>query len=737
MNDRSRLRLVVLRALVFSLFATLLGRLAYVQLVDGANFAKVALSNEQRLVVTPAPRGLILDDAGRVLAGNADAEVVSLDRSELLRQPGGGSQVLARLAGLLHLSFATLLDRSQPCDAHGQPAGCWNGSPYQPIPVATVPVATAFALQEQPAAYPGVSVAVTSVRDYPQYTADPATRVYASHLLGYLGPISQSELAALPPAQQALAANELVGRSGLEEQYNAALSGRAGVEEISVDHLGNPIGVLSQVPPVPGDDLVTSIDAGVQRDLEQALVFAVHSARAFGVAGGAGPANTAAGVVMDADTGRIIAMASYPTYAPNAFVGGISTGAYAQLLSPANGSPLSNYAIQGSYLPGSTFKLITSSAVLAAGEAVPGGRYDCPPGVTFFGHYFHNFESESAGMISLANAIAMSCDSVFYGFGEEQYTADEQLIAEHKPPAEIVAHMAMDYGLGSPTGVDLPGESSGFIYDRAGIYQYWKDYLQPNACAGAKNPHFSATRRASDAYYCAYGGIYLPGYQLEMDIGQGSSIGVTPLQMAVAYSALVNGGTVWSPRIGAALISPAGRVVESIKPVVRAHVPVPAADLTYIRDAMYRVTQQTSPVAGTGTYAFGSYPFGPFPFNKVDVGGKTGTASVTNAAAPTAWFDSFAGPAGRAPDLVSAIVVTNGGQGGIASAPATRLVWDDVFGLEGHHADFPGGYPPTALPAIDAQGVAVSPAPLPPAAPETPGAVALGPPADLRWRGAG
>lgn len=714
MTDRSRARLVILRALVISLVATLLGRLWYVQVLSGPSFRKAAAANNVRIVYTPAPRGLILDDAGRTLAGNSDAEVVSVDRTALARQPDQGVAVLHRLAGELHLAYADLANRVQPCNAHGAPIGCWNGSPYQPIPVSTkVSVATAFAIQEHPQLFPGVAIQVQTVRDYPQYTTSAANRVYASHLLGYLGPISQAELAKLPPAVRAADVNELVGRSGLEQQYNSLLAGKPGIERVSVDHLGNPTGVIASTPPAPGDDLVTSIDAGLQRDLERALASAVARVRASG----AGSANGAAGVVMDAATGRIVAMASYPTYAPNAFVGGISTRAYQGLLSSVNGSPLENRAIQGAYLPGSTFKLFTSSAVLASGQAVPGGLYDCPPSLTFFGHQFHNYRFESAGMITLHDAIAMSCDTVFYGFGEQQYLSDQALIAAGRKPAEIVAHMAMAYGLGKPSGVDLPGEASGILYDRAGVYNYWKTFLRPNACKGAKNPHFSASRRAADQNLCLYGGIFEPGDQLELNIGQGGSVAVTPLQMAVAYSALINGGTLWAPRVGEAIVAPTGRVVERINPIVRGHVPVPRADLSYIENAMYGVTQETSPVTGTAVDTFAGWPF-----NKVDVGGKTGTASV-NTGAPNGWFDSFAGQPGQ-PRYAAAIVVVHGGVGDTASAPVARAVWSGVFGI-GTRPVFPGGLPPTHLPSFDSQGVVVAPASLPPAAPGGPSALAM------------
>jgi len=728
-TNRSRLRLLVLRVLVVSLLLTLIGRLYYLEVLAGGHYRQAAADNQLRTIVTAAPRGQILDDAGRALATNRIALVVSVDLSVLDRQRDGGVAVLNRLATVIGTPYRQLRERLRLC-GRSVPQPCWNGSPYQPIPVSEhTDNRVALQILEDHERFPGVSAQIQAIRVYP----GPAG-ITAPHLLGYLGPISPAELAKLPASERDARRNDLVGRDGLEAYYDSVLRGTAGLRTVSVDHLGAVTGLVSQSSPTTGDTLVTSLDANVQRALEDGLAQAVATARSVGAGpAGGGPADAASGVVLDARTGHVIAMASYPTYNPNVWVGGISQREY-DALQQAPGAPLIDQATNAAYAPGSIFKLISTSGLVMEGTANLGGTYDCTPSFQIGGQVFHNFEGEAFGYIDLRKAIIVSCDTVFYGLAYRDWQSDNRLTTAGKPAVEAVQHMARAFGLGAPTGIDLPGEASGNIEDRASRRAYWTTFLRPNACKGANNPAFSAQRRADDAYYCQYGYLYFPGDQVNFDIGQGTVL-ATPLQMAVAYAALINGGVIRAPRIASAVLGPSGRLLRRILAPVRGHVPVSPGVLAYIESAMDQVTKDPT---GTAHGAFVGFPFGT-----IDVGGKTGTAEGAPGEPATAWFASFAGPPGN-PRYVSVIQVHHGGQGGRTAAPATRALWDAVFGLEGHRAALSGGLPPPNLPKINPDGTVVA-APVVTSAPSpgSPSPTALGlalPPAVLdrarRARGA-
>jgi penicillin-binding protein 2 len=670
--------MLVVRVLVISLIATLLGRLWFLQVMAGAQYRAQASNNQVRSVVEPATRGLIVDDQGRTLVGNRAVLVITVDRSELLQQHDGGLAVLHRLAHVLGEPFGKLNRRIQICTSKVGPP-CWPGSPYQPIPVAN-PASPSQAAQviQQPELFPGVDAGISTQRDYP--TPDG---VNAAQVLGYVAPISAAALAKYSASEQLLHRSDTVGVAGLEETYNQALTGTAGVTNLSVDSVGNVTGTASTVPSKPGDTLVTSIDARVQATLEQVLANEDRTAQAAGYPG----ATTAAGVILDARTGRVIASVSLPDYNPSLFVGGISAAHYRQLISPRSNDPLLNRTVNGLYPPGSTFKLITTTAAVKEGTASFTGTYACPPELLVGNEYKHNFEGESFGDISLHTTIVKSCDTVYYQFAIDDWYRDEHLIAQGKPPIEAAQHMARSYGLGSPTGVDLPGESAGLIEDRAVKLAEWKAYIKPNACKGAKTRPKGSYLQQLDAENCIYGWQFRLGDQANFDIGQGSVL-VTPLQLAAAYAALANGGTVFSPRIGKALVAPDGRA--TIIPVpVRGHIPVAASVLDDIRSAMYDV-----PKYGTASGAFAG-----FPFDRLWVGGKTGTAEITGStSASDSWFASFIGPPNQPPQYVSVIVIPDSGQGGIFAAGATRNLWNAVYGLTGHPAILPA--PPAHLPAI-------------------------------------
>ena len=719
MSDRSRLRLVVLRVLVISLLATLLGRLWYLQVLAGPQYQQAAADNQVRDIVAAAPRGAILDDKGKRWATNRTALVVSVDRVKLLRQKDEGEAVLRRLSQLLGVRESALEAKIQLCGPKA-PHGCWNGSPYEPIPVSQLKDdvrSTRLALQilERKEDFPGVSAELGAVRDY-----TTPSGALASQVLGYLAPITLKELKKLPKAQQDARRSDLVGRSGLEQQYDAYLRGQPGVTEVAVDHLGAVTSTLSQTSPEPGDEVVTSLDATVQASLEKALADAVTRARHTEIKKGGGPADFAAGVVLDALTGHVVAMASYPSYDPNLFVGGISERDY-QALQSAPGTPLLDKAYASAYPPGSTFKLISTAGLVTDGIASLYGSYDCTSSVEVGGRKFHNFESESLGRIDMHTTIVKSCDTVYYGLANQDWIRDNGLVEDRKKPIEGVQHVARAFGLGVPSRVDLPGATSGHIADRNNQKLRWEQ-TKKDACAGAKRRPKGSYLQLLDQEFCTDGWRFNPGDQLNEDIGQGSVL-VSPLQLAVAYAALANGGTVFEPRLAKAIVAPDGTLVKNVTAPVRGHLPVSPTTLDYIRNAMYDV-----PLKGTAQTAFAG-----FPMNKVRVGGKTGTAEVDQQHGyATAWFASFAGlPSDPKPRFVTVSMVDRGGQGGVVAAPSVREVWDSVFGLEHHKAAFPTGAPPVALPKI---AVLTGAVPAPSASPSTtPSVHGLGDPfEDLR-----
>jgi len=662
-------RLGVLRVLVVGLLLALLGRLWYLQVLGRGVYQQAAVANSVRAIVVPAERGRILDDRGRPLVANRTTVVVTVDRTALARRPDAGRAVLQRLSALLHMPYAELRRRTTLCGRGAKPP-CWNGSPYQPIPVSEVADTTiALQLAERSEQYPGVSAEAGAVRDYRR----PGGAL-AAHLLGYVGPISSTELARLSPAQQALRRNDVVGRAGLEQSYDRVLAGRDGVRRVAVDATGAVTAAIGETPPTAGGDLQTSIDAPVQKVLEHALSLGIGKARGQGE-----PATTAAGVVLDARTGHVVAMASLPAYRPEVFTSGISQRDYRAVTDPAADVPLLNRVIQGQYAPGSAFKPISVSGIVEEGTANFSQRYSCPSGVTLGNRIFHNFEGTSLGSLNLHTALVKSCDTVFYSWANTDWYADQAKVARGEKPAEAVQQMARAYGLGSDTGVDLPAESGGVIDDRTSKLVYWKAYLRANACQGAKTRSAGDPIRRLDAENCTDGWRFRLGDQANFDIGQGTVL-VTPLQLAAAYAALVNGGTVYAPRLAKAVLSADGKVLRRIDAPVRGHLPVSASVRMKIVSALYDV-----PRFGTAAGAFGGFPLG-----KVHVGGKTGTAQAgLNPKHDTSWFASFAGPPGQSPQYVTVVVVPKGGQGARAAAPAVRAVWEGIYGI-GRKAAMPG-----------------------------------------------
>jgi penicillin-binding protein 2 len=483
---------------------------------------------------------------------------------------------------------------------------------------------------------------------------------------------------------------DLVGQSGLEAQYDQQLHGTAGSQVLSVNAAGQVTGTVRQIAAKPGDNLVTSINAQVQEDTSKALGQAIRSAQAEGNTG----ATTGAAVVMTT-TGRVVAMASYPSYDPAVWSGGISQTQFNDLFGASGGEPILNRVTQGEYAPGSTWKVTSTAAAIADGFS-PDGPYSCPGSVTVAGHVFNDWTTQNLGEMSLHEALVMSCDTVYYQIAYQMWLTDNQhadLVANPHAPVQKMQRMELAFGFGNNTGIDLPEESSGTVPTRQWLYNYWAQY-KDFWCKDGRQ--YGTYIQQIEYDNCQSGYVWTPGQAVNASIGQGY-VTVTPLQLARAYAALANGGTLYSPRIGAALISPDGTVDSPIKPPVVSHLPLSRATLTYIRDSLVAVVSQ-----GTAAGAFAG-----FPLSKLPIAAKTGTAEVAGGQA-TSVFASFA-PA-YDPKYVVVVMIPKSGEGADVSAPAARQIWDGIYGLEGHQAAFPGGHAPTALPGVSTAGVITAPA---------------------------
>ena len=658
---RVTIRLVVLQILVLSLLATLGGRLWYLQIRSASEYTAKATGNHIREVVEPAVRGEILDADGRVLAGNETRLVVSVSRTSLLQQKDGGKAVLARLADVLGMPAKDVQEKVRLCDAKTQQP-CWNGSPYQPIPVSKeATTQQALQIMERREDFPGVTAQPTAVRHYTGVEGANAAQV-----LGYLSPVTDEEVtksAGKTGLERYLPADQ-IGRAGLESVYDGDLRGTTGVTSLEVDNLGRVIGTAGTVEAKPGNNLVTSIDAKVQKVVEDNLVQAMGDARKlFDKNSNRNyEADSGAAVVMDVHTGRIVAMASAPTYDPNLWVGGIAGKDYQGLTSKESNFPLLNRAIQGQSAPGSTFKVISTTAAVQAGYSLD-GTYPCPKSLTIGNREFKNYESESFGSITLERALEVSCDTVFYGLAYDQWTKDGG-IKPKKDPGDWFFKTAHQFGLGAKTGIDLPAEAPGRVPDRQWKQSFFDNNKDAWCAQAAKGGTSYSDQIAKEN--CVDGAQLRAGDAVNYAIGQGDTL-VTPVQMARIYSALANGGTFYRPTIAKAVISPGGDLVREIAPQADAKFPGDQKLLSYI-------DQATAGVVTSGTAAW-KFTGAGWPQGKIELHAKTGTAEVEGKQT-TSWLTTYSG------DYAVVMTISQGGTGSGGSGDAIRRIYQALYGVD-------------------------------------------------------
>ncbi|MEV0278290.1 penicillin-binding protein 2 [Streptomyces sp. NPDC050610] len=680
-TSRVNIRLIIIQVLVFSLLLTLGGRLWYLQIRNGDEYTAEAANNHIQQVVDPATRGSILDARGVPLADNETRLVVTADRTELMRMKDRGKAVLGRLADVLGLNAKDVAAKVRLCDAK-TPRPCWNGSPYQPIPI-TDEATTQQALQirERAEDFPGITAEPTPVRRY----AGPG-KSNTAQVLGYLSPVTDDEITKAKNTRSPLLRSDQIGRSGLERQYDSVLRGNAGVTRYEVDNLGRVIGKAKSDKSQPGSNLVTSIDARVQAIAEKELNQAMKDARKeFDKNTGRNyKADAGSVVVMEAKTGRVVAMASNPTYDPNAWVGGISGKDYKQLTGKDSNYPLLNRAIQGQSAPGSVFKAISATAAVNAGYDFD-GKYNCSSSYSIGNQVFKNFESKGYGPINLGRALEVSCDTVFYDLAYRQWQKDGGNNPKH--PADWFYRTAHQFGLGNETGVDLPNEVSGRVPDRQWKKKYW-DANKDSWCRQGKDDDSYAGKIAKEN--CESGMRMRAGDSVNYSIGQGDTL-VTPIQMATIYSAISNGGTLYNPTVGKAVVSPDGKHVDEIQP--KSHGKLPFKGRT--RD------QLDSALAGVATRGSAAWRFQGWPQKQIPMHAKTGTAEVYGKQT-TSWFTTYT------KDYTVVMTISQGGTGSGASGPAVRKIYDALYGVDdkGHidekKALLPS--PEAKLPKIESDG---------------------------------
>ena len=686
MNNKSRLSLLVVQILIVSLMAALFGRLFYLQVAAGPKYRDAALSIQSRDVVAPATRGLIVDDYGVPLAMNKAGLAITIDRIAIDKLEDKGVGVMQRLAKLLNLQYKDIYQNTRLCGElpKGQKAGCWQGSRYQPIPI-TKSADPDIALQivERSDSFPGVDAQPVAIRSYPSYLD-----VNAAHVLGYVGPLTENDL--LKGNGKQYFRSETIGKTGLEIQYDSFLRGEPGIRTVIVDRKESVTRESQNTKPVAGDHLVTSLDVRLQAAAEKALKDAVMRGRANGYTSDSGAA-----VVMDIRTGRILALASYPTYDPNAWEKGLTVQQASDLFSEKKSVPALNRALQGLFAPASTFKSVSVVAAASAGYDL-NASYKCPSEVQIGNRAFQNFDSKNQGTMNMKKAIAVSCDTIWYQIAYDEWVRDGGLRPKSNPN-DYFFKAAQSFHITEKVGIDLPSESSSRLADRA----YKKSWFQQN-----KDFYCNYKERASKAQQtpfllqlaaenCVDGDKVRAGDAVNFSIGQGDTV-LTPLKLTQMYAAIGNGGTIWQALIAKAIVKTDGTVVKTFTPNKLGTLTAAPSTIKFLQGALREVV-----VSGTGAGVFAGFP--------IEVSGKTGTGQVFgrnpngSLKDDTSWFASFA--PSKKPRFAVVMMVGQGGFGASTSGVGVKQIYSALFGVVGNKvvpgaALFPEGKPPTQLPKI-------------------------------------
>lgn len=637
-----RRRTRALGGLVVLVFLALAARLFYLQIVEGETYYRVTSDSIIRTVNLPAVRGQIRDRKGRVLATTRPSYSIVVNPAQTTREAFTTVRRLLARDGDVVLDWDQL--QQQVRDRARKAAAAAGGSAANVANVANVdrsvilaedvPHEIMAAIETNPD-LPGIRVAATPRRHYP-------FGALAGHMLGYLNEISADELKRLQDGGYKPA--DVVGRTGLERQWEPYLRGQKGFEKMVVDRRGLrradiDASELVEGPvrqaPVPGQNLVLTLDVDLQKIAERALR----------------PHRAAAAVIVEVDTGRVLAMTSKPGFDPNEMSGRLTADVAGRLFADPR-RPFRDRATSETYNPGSTFKLISSIAALEDKILGPDERTKCNGFVVVGRRRFRC--TKSHGLVGLPSAIVQSCNVFFYELGMRPGMMNR------------LARYANDLGLGSPTGLGLNGEQAGFVPTE----EWHQEQSQKDPREG-----------------------FVIGHALNTAIGEGSTR-VTVMQMALLYATVATGGKLWLPQMVDRIEASDGQVIEEFPPRVRRHISLPPETLALLRRALIGVVNDPK---GTAFKARS---------RKYVVAGKTGTAQAGRLVGPNgepapygdrldhAWFAGFA-PADK-PRIAFAIIVEHGGHGGDVAAPVATEIIDSYFDQLAAQAAAPA--PPPARP---------------------------------------
>lgn len=578
------MRLRVLGWLIVLVIAVLIGRLGYLQVYDGEYYAGLADGNRIRLIPAMAPRGTFYDRNGTLLVTNRPGFTVSLLPLTAPISP----EVIDRLSGLLKVPKEEIEKKIQ---VH---------SGFDPIRIKNdVGPEITTIIEEQKNVYPGVVIEVQPIRNY-------IFKEQGAHTFGYVSEISDDELE--KRKADGYKSGDIIGKFGLEKVYDHELRGVNGGEQVEVDVTGKPVQVLGRKEPVPGCDLVLTIDQKIQAAAERAVDTQLVKIGA----------KAAAAVVMNPQTGEVLAMVSRPAFDPNLFAHGISSKDWKTINDNPN-FPMDNKSITGEYPPGSTFKIVTGVAALSEGKVTPGEK------ILDTGHHWiipkGNAEGEALGWINFTEALAHSDNVYFYEMG-------------NRLGIDALEKYARMFGLGQKTGINLPYESEGLVANKA-----------------YKRKVFDDDWYLSETFDAA--------------IGQGFNL-VTPLQAAMVMSEIAADGKRYQPYLVQRIVAPDGSTVKAFQPVLLSQLDVKPEIIQLVQQGLRDVTK-----FGTAASVFGAN----FP---VDIAGKTGTAENPHGR-DHGWFVAY-GPFGN-PNIVVAVIVEQGGFGSQSAVPIGKKILEAAFDI--------------------------------------------------------